>query len=47
VLHPESSQPAASASEPIKLASDVIHDRPLDDVARDIAAAWKKAHPAK
>jgi hypothetical protein len=30
----------------IRLAGDVIHDRPLDDVAREIATSWKKLHPA-
>ena len=28
-----------------RLAGDVIHDRPLDDVARDVATTWKKLHP--
>ncbi len=30
----------------IRLAGEVLHDRPLDEVARDIAATWKKLHPA-
>jgi len=38
--------PTQPAFEKVRLASEVIHDRPLDDVARDVAAAWKKAHPA-
>jgi hypothetical protein len=30
----------------IRLAGEVIHDRPVDDVAREIATSWKKLHPA-
>ncbi len=30
----------------IRLAGDVIHDRPVDEVAREIATTWKKLHPA-
>jgi len=30
----------------IRLAQEVIHDRPLDEVAREIAAAYKRLHPA-
>ena len=26
------------------LAADVVHGRPVDDVARDVAAAWSRAH---
>ena len=29
-----------------RLASEVLHDRPLDDVTREIATTWKKLHPA-
>jgi hypothetical protein len=36
----------AEATPKARLAGEVIHDRPLDDVAREIATAWKKAHPA-
>lgn len=41
--------PAASSSRvtrpaPQALAADVIHGRLIDDVARDIAAAWNKIH---
>ena len=28
------------------LAGEVLHDRPLDEVTRDIAATWKKLHAA-
>ena len=40
---------AGTATEQVKairLAGEVIHDRPLDEVAREIAATWKKLHPA-
>jgi len=30
----------------VRLAGDVIHDRPLDEVVREIATTWKKLHPA-
>jgi hypothetical protein len=30
----------------VRLAGDVLHDRPLDEVTRDIAASWKTLHPA-
>jgi hypothetical protein len=33
------------AVKKIRLASEVIQDRPLDEVTRQIAADWKKAHP--
>jgi hypothetical protein len=33
------------AAQKIRLASEVIQDRPLDEVTRLIAADWKKAHP--
>jgi hypothetical protein len=28
-----------------RLALDVLHDKPLDDVAREIATTWKRLHP--
>ncbi|MBS2020433.1 MAG: hypothetical protein JST00_46680 [Deltaproteobacteria bacterium] len=28
-----------------RLAGEVLHDRPLDDVTREIATTWKKLHP--
>lgn len=33
----------------LRLAGDVLHDRPLDDAAKEIAATWKRLHatPAK
>ena len=30
----------------VRLANEFLHDRPLDDVTRDIATAWKRLHPA-
>lgn len=29
-----------------RLASEVMHDKPLEDVTREIAATWKRLHPA-
>ncbi len=28
----------------VRLANEVLHDRPLDDVSREIATTWKKLH---
>lgn len=44
---PQSTGPS-QVTEPakIRLAQEVLHDRPLDDVAREIAATWKRLHPA-
>ncbi len=30
-----------------RLAQEVLNDRPLDDVTREISTAWKRLHPAK
>lgn len=30
----------------VRLAQEALHDRPLDEVTREIAASWKKLHPA-
>jgi hypothetical protein len=35
-------QPQSSA--PPVLVADVVHGRPVDDVVRDVAAAWKRLH---
>jgi len=37
-------RPAAPAAAPPRLAADVVHGRVVDDVARDVAAAWGAAH---
>lgn len=29
----------------LRLAQEVLHDKPLDDVAREIATSWKRLHP--
>jgi hypothetical protein len=45
----QSASPSPAVTEPVKavrLAGDAIHDRPLDEVAREIATSWKKLHPA-
>lgn len=33
-------------TEPIRLAQDLMHDKPLDEMTREIASAWKRLHPA-
>jgi hypothetical protein len=40
--------PKATATEAtkVRLAGEVLHDRPLEDVTREIAGAWKRLHPA-
>jgi hypothetical protein len=38
--------PTAEALPKARLAGEVLHDRPLEDVTREIAAAWKKLHPS-
>lgn len=37
---------ATLTSEKIKLAQEVLHERSFDEATRDIAAAWKRLHPA-
>jgi hypothetical protein len=45
----QSASTSKTVTEPLKtvrLAGDVIHDRPLDEVVREIATSFKKLHPA-
>jgi hypothetical protein len=48
VITPKSTTTAnggvATEAVKIRLASEVLHDRPLDEVAREVAASWKKLH---
>jgi hypothetical protein len=37
-------EPVADQAAKLRLAGEVIHDRPLDEVTREIAASWKKLH---
>jgi hypothetical protein len=37
---------AAEKVAQLRLAGEVLHDRPLDEVTRDIATSWKKLHTA-
>jgi hypothetical protein len=37
---------AADKVAQLRLAGEVLHDRPLDEVTRDIATSWKKLHTA-
>jgi hypothetical protein len=34
----------STTASPARLAAEVLHDRPVDDVAQEIAAAWGAAH---
>jgi len=38
--------PKTAEAAKVILASEFLHDRPLDDVTRDIASNWKRLHPA-
>jgi hypothetical protein len=40
ILPPKEATPAPR----LRLAAEVIHDRPVDDAVKEIADAWKKAH---
>lgn len=42
----DSKDATSEATPKARLAGEIIHDRPVDDVTREIAAAWKKAHTA-
>lgn len=46
LLPPKTPSPTELAVPKARLAGEVLHDRSLDDVTRDIVAAWKTAHPA-
>jgi hypothetical protein len=41
-------QAVGSATSPaaVRLASDVLHERTLDDAAREVATTWRRLHPA-
>lgn len=39
-------QGAATDVTKIRLAGDVLHDRPLDDATKEIATTWKRLHAA-
>jgi hypothetical protein len=43
VIQPQSISAAATA----RLAQEVLHDKPLDDVTKEISTTWKRLHPAK
>jgi hypothetical protein len=42
---PQSMSGQLSESAKIRLAQEVIHDKPLDDITREIATTWKRLHP--
>ena len=39
--------PTVAAVAPIRLASEAMHDRPFDDVAREVASSWRPLHASK
>jgi hypothetical protein len=41
----QSNGPVDLSKVPLRLASDVIHDRPLEEASREIATAWRRLHP--
>ena len=45
-VQPQSASGTISKVVKLRLAQDVIHDKPFDEAAREIAAAWKRLHPA-
>ena len=45
LLPPKTPSPTETVTTAPRLAGEVIHDRPLEEVTREIATAWKKAHP--
>ena len=38
---------ALSDAVKVRLAQEVMHEKPLDDVAREIATGWKRLHPVE
>lgn len=46
-ISPQSASSGAVQPEvKIRLAQDVLHDKPLDEMVREIASAWKRHHPS-
>jgi hypothetical protein len=43
---PTTNGASAAAVTKIRLAGEALHDRPLDDAAKDIAETWKRLHPS-
>ncbi|MBX3261320.1 MAG: hypothetical protein KF782_16665 [Labilithrix sp.] len=43
---PQSAGVVVTDAVKTRLAQDVLHDRPLDEVAREIATTWTRLHPA-
>lgn len=44
-VQPQSASGEISEAAKIRLAQEVMHDKPFDEVAREIASAWKRLHP--
>ncbi len=45
-VQPQSTSNVVTEATKMRLAMEVMHDKPLDDAAREIAASWKRLHPA-
>ncbi len=43
---PAAPQTTIEPSKTVRLAGEVMHDRAVDEVLREVAASWKKLHPA-
>lgn len=37
---------ARAQAIPIRFAQEVMHDKPLDEISREVASTWKRMHPA-
>lgn len=44
-IAPQSANDTVADVSKIKLAGDVLHDKPLDEATKEIAVAWKRLHP--
>jgi hypothetical protein len=45
-LRPQGAGQGSIETAPIRLAGEVLHDRPLAEITREIASAWTRLHPA-
>lgn len=45
-IAPKADEPASQAKVLVRLATDVLHQRPFDDGVKEINTNWKRLHPA-
>jgi hypothetical protein len=45
-VEPKAAATSAADVSKVRLAGEALHDRPLDEVAREVATAWRRLHPA-